>query len=227
MYCLRPVQEVVVAPSLGAGAHVQRVGAGLGLGHRVPADDVPRHQPGQVRLLLRRGAENDQRQLDAPHLRVEREEQPVVVAAVSQGLHDQGRREDVAAGATQFGRDGQALDPELGACLPRLARELARIVALRQILVEFPPGEVGRRLHQLALLGAQREVHSGLLVRIGFLRRALRRPWLALATGRPIRDTAAAAARHLPAGRRARRSAAACACASAWSVSGASGPKSW
>ena len=44
---------------------------------------------------------------------------------------------------------------------------------------------------------------------------------------RPIWDNAAAAARHLPAGRRARRSDAKCACSSARSGSGASGPKSW
>jgi hypothetical protein len=131
------------------------VRAGLGLGHRVPADDVARHHRRQVRLLLLRGAEDHQRKLDAPHLRVEREQQPVVLASVPQRLHDQGGRERVAARAAQFGRDRQAQDPELGAGLPRFPRELARVLALGQIAVELPPGEVGRRLGQLALLVAQ------------------------------------------------------------------------
>ena len=77
---------------LGAGAHVQRVRTGASLGHPVRADEVPRHHPGQVRLLLRGGAERHQRHLDAPHLRVEGKEEPIVVAPVSQGLHDQGCR---------------------------------------------------------------------------------------------------------------------------------------
>ena len=145
---------MVTAP-LGAGAHVQRVGTGARLGHPVRTDEVPRHHPGQVRPLLRRGTEGHQRQLDAPHLRVEGEEKPVVLAPISQGLHDQGRREDVAARATQLGGNWQALDPELGTCLPRLPRELARVLAFQQVPVELPPGEGGRRLCQLALLGAQ------------------------------------------------------------------------
>src|SRR5262245_4706065 len=81
------------------------------------------------------------------------------MAAVSQGLHDEGRCEYIAAGTTQFGRNRQALNPELGTCAPGAPREFARLVTLRQILVKFPPGECGRRLHQFALLGAQREVH--------------------------------------------------------------------
>ena len=145
----------MVTVPLGAGAHVQRVGAGARLGHRVRADEVPRHHPGQVRPLLRRGAERHQRQLDAPHLRVEGKEEPVVLAPVSQGLHDQGCREDVGAGPAQLGGNRQALDPELGTLPPRLPRKLPSILALHQILVELPPGEGGRRLRQLALLGAQ------------------------------------------------------------------------
>jgi hypothetical protein len=66
-----------------------------------------------------------------------------------------GRGEDVAPGAAQFGGNRQALDPELGACPPRLPRELARVVALRQMLVELSAREGGSRLGQLALLGAQ------------------------------------------------------------------------
>ena len=146
----------MVTVPLGAGAHVQRVGTGARLGHPVRADEVPRHHPGQVRPLLRRGAERQQRQLDAPHLRVEGKEEPVVLAPVSQGLHDQGCRDDVGARPAQLGGNRQALDPELGTLPPRLPRKLSSILALQQILVELPPGEIGRRLRQLALLGTQR-----------------------------------------------------------------------
>ena len=144
----------------GAGAQVQRVGAGFRLGHPVRGDQVARDHPGQVRPLLRLGAERHQRQLDAPHLRVEGEQQPVVLAPVSQRLHDQGRRDDVAARAAQLGGNRQALDPELGTPPPRLPRELPGILALHQIMVELPPGELRRRLRQLALLSAQCEVHA-------------------------------------------------------------------
>jgi hypothetical protein len=51
-----------------------------------------------------------------------------------------------------------------GTCLPRLARELARILACHQVPVELPAGEIGRRLRQLAPLGAQYEVHASPLV---------------------------------------------------------------
>ena len=65
-----------------------------------------------------------------------------------------------AARPAQLGGNRQALDPELGTPAPRLPRELPGILALHQILVELPPGEVRRRLGQLTLLGAQREVHA-------------------------------------------------------------------
>ena len=81
------------------------------------------------------------------------------MTAVSQGLHDQGRREDVAATAAQLGGDRKALDPEPGAGLPRLQGELARLLTFRQVLVELGAGEGGRCLLQLTLLGAQRELH--------------------------------------------------------------------
>ena len=155
---LGPVEHVAVALALDPGPHAERVGSGVGLGHRVHPDEVPRHQPGQVGLLLRRRAELHQRQLQAPHLRVQREDQPVVVTAVAQGLHDQDRRQDVGAAAAQLGGDRQALDAELGAGAPRLRGELARLLALGQVLVQFPAGEVDRRLLQLLLLRAQREV---------------------------------------------------------------------
>ena len=60
---LGPVQKVVIPLELSAGPHAERVGAGIGLGHRVHADEVPGHQPGQVGLLLRWRAELHQRQL--------------------------------------------------------------------------------------------------------------------------------------------------------------------
>ena len=81
------------------------------------------------------------------------------MTAVSQGLHDQDRRQDVAAAAAQLGGDRQALDAELSAGLPCLQGEVTRLLTFRQVLVELCAGEGGRCLLQLTLLGAQREVH--------------------------------------------------------------------
>jgi hypothetical protein len=121
------------------------------------------------------------------------------------------------------GTGRQALDPELGARSPRVSRELSGVVALGQILVELPAGEVGRRLGQLTLIGGQCELHA-----VPPPASLAYQPAVAGARdSRPSRDTPAVAARSFPAGRWASRSAAACARASAWSVSGASGSKSW
>ena len=80
------------------------------------------------------------------------------MTAVAQGLHDQDRRQDVGAAAAQFGRDRQALDPELGTGAPRVRGKLTRLLALGQILVQLPAGERDRRLLKLTLLDAQREI---------------------------------------------------------------------
>ena len=58
-----------------------------------------------------------------------------------------------APASAQLRWDRQALDPELGAGLPGLQRKLASLIALGQVLVEFPAGEGDRRVLEFALLG--------------------------------------------------------------------------
>ena len=74
---------------------------------------------------------------------------------VSQGFHDQCRREDVGAGPAQFRGHWQALDSELGTLPPRLPRKVPCILELGKVLVELPPGKVGGGVGQLTLLGTK------------------------------------------------------------------------
>ncbi len=123
------------------------------------ADDVPRHQPGQVCLLLRRGAEDDQRRSTLHICALSEKRSPLSWHPYpSASMTRVVVRTSLPAPPSSAGT-GRPWIPNFGTRLPCVPRELARILAFRQILVEFPPGEGSRCLHQFALLGGQREVH--------------------------------------------------------------------
>src|SRR5579871_5134931 len=77
---------------------------------------------------------------------------------VPEPLHHQRRGHDARTAAAQFGRDRQPLDPELRARPPRIRRELPSGVTLREVLVQFPAGEISRRRLEFQLFVAQREI---------------------------------------------------------------------
>src|SRR5262249_54905788 len=86
--------------------------------------------------------------------------QPVVAAAAAQRLHRHGRREQILPLAAVLGRDGQPEQPELRALLPALARKAGGGVAALELVVELGARELEHGVVELALLGAQLEIHA-------------------------------------------------------------------
>jgi hypothetical protein len=75
--------------------------------------------------------------LDAPHLGIHRENQPIIPATIAQAFHDQHGGQDVGSTAAIFFWNSQTEDAHFGALLPILVRELALAVAIDQSLIEF------------------------------------------------------------------------------------------
>ena len=91
------------------------------------------------------------------------------------------------------------MDPEPGTRLPRLPPKLPGILARHQIPVQLPPGEISRRLRQLSLRRAQREIHT-----VPPSANPASPPAVAgTRNGPPSQEPAAMAARQLSAARRA------------------------
>src|SRR5256886_92465 len=127
-------------------------------------DDLAAAEPGQITALLLLASEADERQLEGPHLSVEREYQPVVTARIPQGLHSQESRREVLASTTVLDRHRKARDAELGALPPKLPGKRTTGVAFLQALVECTP-EHPHRLAEGPLIGVGLEIH-GLLPRL-------------------------------------------------------------
>jgi hypothetical protein len=117
--CLRAVEDVAPINGPRGRAKREHVGAGLRLGDRVRADDGPVDESREVpRALLIRAGEQD-RQLHAPELRHEREQQTVVAAAAAEpGEHvDDGRQ--LLLGATYSAAIGSPRTPNSAQRLQR------------------------------------------------------------------------------------------------------------
>ena len=134
------------------GAEGECVGAGVRLAHPVGAYPLTAAEPGHVFPLGRLGAVLEDRHLDAPHLRGQAEQEPVVPAPIPQRFHGQDGGHDVVPRPAQFLGEGQALDPELAALLPELVGEGTGAVPGDQVVLERFLGEFNDGLAEFELL---------------------------------------------------------------------------
>ena len=109
--------------------------------------------------LLRRRPEVENRPLRRPHLRVQREHEPVVRASVAERFHGIRGRLGIEGAPTVFLREAEALDAERGALHPLRAGEHTIAVAGRHIVGQAR-GERDRLLPHLFLCCRPREVHE-------------------------------------------------------------------
>src|SRR5438552_2804860 len=77
---------------------------------------------------------------------------------MAEGLEGEHRRQEIRALAAPLGRHRQALEADLGALPPQIARERAAPIAGEDVLVELGTRERGDRGAQQALLVCQLEV---------------------------------------------------------------------
>ena len=105
--------------------------------------------------LLFFGSEPLDRVLAGPHLSVQREDQAVVGTGVSQRLQCRDNGEVVGASSSQRLGDGQPLDPEIGAFLPRAFEPIDGPVAFGQLTA----GKLANGLPEFALFIGLLKVH--------------------------------------------------------------------
>src|SRR6266487_5003230 len=102
---LAPVENVLGAVLDGRGGKAECVRAAIWFAHGVAADERAVTKAGQVFFLLRLGAAVDERSDRRPHVRVDREEQPVVPAAVREAFEGGHGGEWIHAKPAVLGRD--------------------------------------------------------------------------------------------------------------------------
>jgi hypothetical protein len=112
-----------------------------------------------TRLLLLAPGEED-RHLNAPELRAEREEQAVVATAVAQPLERIRNGRELEAAPAELLRYGKSEDAELGAAPPGFPAELAAPIALVEAGVQDAGSELGSGSVEIDRLLAPREVHG-------------------------------------------------------------------
>ena len=124
------------------------------------ADQLAGAEPWQVPLALLLGAKAQDRRLHAPELSVHREQEPHVATPVPQPLHDQHRRQEVRVRAAVALRQRKSLESEPGTCQPSIARRSWPTVALDEVAVQFPTGEVDGSGASGQLLVGPAEIHQ-------------------------------------------------------------------
>jgi hypothetical protein len=112
-----------------------------------------------TRLLLL-AAEEEDRHLNAPELRAEREEQAVVATSVAQPLERVGNGRKLEAAPAELLGYGESGDAELGAAPPGRPAELAAPIALVEAGVQYAGSELGSGSVEIDCLLAPREVHG-------------------------------------------------------------------
>src|SRR5205823_8812511 len=135
---LRPLEHPSTVAARRLAAQGERVRAGVRLGDGVAPDQRTVAQAREPPALLLGGPVRHQRAHARPHVRVHREDQPGVRAAVAERLQRQHRPDRVHAPAPEVRRCWEALDPETAAGVPRVPVEdllrvpLAGVVRQRQ-----------------------------------------------------------------------------------------------
>jgi hypothetical protein len=103
--------------------------------------DAAADQAGQIFFLLRFGAEIPDGNFRTPHVRIDREQKSVVSASIAERFERADGRQRVGPAAAVFGRDGQALNAEVRAFLPKLFGKSLIVVARDDVVLQFFLGE--------------------------------------------------------------------------------------
>jgi hypothetical protein len=153
------VDHVLVAPALGAGANRGDVGAGVGLGDAVRAEEALLGHAAEVLLLLGLGAGDDDghlRQGVGLHGGADAGAAPAVLLGDEHAV--EGAEPEAAA---RLG-DVRVHQPELPRLLQRRVGVLARLVVVARDLADFVDGEVAGEAAEGFLFAGELEIdHVG------------------------------------------------------------------
>ena len=130
----------------GGRSEAECVGAAIRFAHCVAADERAIRKTGQIFFLLCLGAVIDERSDRRPEMRVDGEEQAVILASVPEPLEGGHRGEWIHAEPAIFGGDGQALDTETAAFFPGVVVKHAVAVVFDYVVVELLAGKAADRV---------------------------------------------------------------------------------
>ena len=99
------------------------------------------YQTGKILAPLRFRSERPDRNLGAPHVRIDGKQETVVLAAVTECFERAHRREGVSAATAILCGNGQSLNAELRAFLPQWTGKLFVAIACDDIIFELFAGE--------------------------------------------------------------------------------------
>src|SRR5947207_1368814 len=105
------------------------------------ADHLSRTQAWQVMHFLLLTAKLQNRQLKAPHLRIDAEQKTVILAAIAQSLHGNHHRQRIGRTAPVLLGNGQALNAEFGTLDETVAVELTVVIERDHIADQFVSGK--------------------------------------------------------------------------------------
>ena len=148
---LRPVQHIFIALAFRPRLQAIRVRPRSRLGHGVQAQPAA-HQSGKIFLFLRLGAEIPDRNLRTPHVRIDRKQQPVVVAPVPESFERTHRRQNIRAAAPVLHRNRQSLNPKVRAFLPQRTGKFLITIARNYVVLQFLTRESDDLLPKCGLL---------------------------------------------------------------------------
>ena len=160
MKVLVPVDAKARALGLRAGPQREGIGPGAGLRHRVHADQRPVAKAGEVAPPLVLVAVLPQRDDARQEVGAEGEHEAAVVAAVAERLQGDRAGQGVDAAAAILLRHREALDADLPASPPQLARERLVAIAFGGSGVQRLLGEAHDVVAQDPLLFAEGEIHQ-------------------------------------------------------------------
>ena len=109
---------------------------------------------------MRLGAVVDKRNDRRPHVGVDREEQAVVLAAITEPLERRHGRKRILGEAAVFLGDEQALNAKTTTLFPGIVIENGVAVVFDHVVVELFFGEAIDRVEQLSLLVRPGKIHA-------------------------------------------------------------------
>jgi hypothetical protein len=156
---LAAVEDVAVAAFLHRRREAIRVGARARLRHGVAADELAAAEPGQVALLLLLGSKGQDRSDRGPHVRVDGEDEAVVLAAIAEAFQHAHGGERVEPHPSVLGGDVKPVDPEFGQLPPAREVELAGPVPRQESSIQLALRQADDRLAHLDLLLRPGQIH--------------------------------------------------------------------